>query len=156
VLQIKNLLGENKSIKITTKKYSMYLLYMDFEDCVYNKTPDGKIMVGGYSLNSILSEYPIMNSNTNVSPSDIQKGGSNFASLFKDLAVPAGLLYLQQNFNSKEKPIGNLVKDAGIIQDSIYDNLVDLVSVKSRKKHNAKTRKEKNKKIKSSRTRRNR
>jgi hypothetical protein len=129
---------------------------MDFEDCVYNKTADGKIMVGGYSLNSILSEFPIMNSNTNVAPSDIQKGGSNFASLFKDLAVPAGLLYLQQNFNAKQKPLGNLVKDAGIIQDSIYNNLVDLVSVKSRKKHNVKTRKERNKKRNVSKTRRNR
>lgn len=129
---------------------------MDFEDCVYNKTKDGKIMVGGYSLNSILSKYPIMNSNTNIAPSEIQKGGSNFAALFKDLAVPAGLLYLQQSFNIKQKPFSRLIKDTDIIKDSIYDNLVDLVSVKSRRKHNAKTRKERSKKKVSSKTRKNR
>ena len=123
---------------------------MDFEDCVYNKLPDGKIMVGGYTLDSILSEYPIMNSNTNVNVESIQNGG-NFASLFKDLAVPAGLLYLQQNFNPKSKILSNVGKHGSIIEDSLYDNLVDLVSKNKRIKHNAKTRKERSKKRKQTR-----
>lgn len=120
---------------------------MDFEDCVYNKLSDGKVLVGGYTLDSILTEHPIMNSNTNVNVTNIQNGGS-FSSMFKDLAVPAGLLYLQQNFNPQSKILSNIVKQGEVINDSLYDNLVDLVSKNKRIKHNAKTRKERRKKMK--------
>lgn len=126
---------------------------MDFEDCVYNKTKDGKVMVGGYSLNSILSQYPLMSSNTNVKAGDIQSGGNGFAKMFQDLAVPAGLLYLQQSFNPKRDTFKNLVKDVDVIPDGIYDSLVNLVSKDSRRKHNAKTRKERNKKNKTNKGR---
>lgn len=120
---------------------------MDFEDCVYNKMPDGSIMVGGYTLNSILSEHPIMYSNTNTDNNDatINQSGGSYSSIFTDLAVPAGLLYLQQNFKPNNN-IKTLVKDIGIIQDSLYDNLIGLVSKTDKRKHNIRSRKVRNNK----------
>lgn len=123
---------------------------MDFEDCVYNKTKDGKIMVGGYTLDSILSEYPVMNSNVKENANNIQKGG-NFANMFKDLAVPAGLLYLQQKFKPSSNTFSNIEKKGEVIKDSIYDSLVDIVSEKSRVNHNVRTRKSRNKNSKKTR-----
>ena len=123
---------------------------MDFEDCVYNKTNDGKIMVGGYSLNSILSQYPLMISNTNVKAGDIQTGVNGFSKMFQDLSVPVGLLYLRQSFKPMNDKFKNLVKDIDVIPEDIYDNLINLVSKDSRRKHNSKTRKERKIKYKSS------
>lgn len=62
-------------------------------DLVYYKE-NGKIMSGGFDINSILmkqdiSPYSSLNSNG-------QTGGSSVANLFKSLAVPSGLLYLHE------------------------------------------------------------
>ena len=137
---------------------------LDFNNCVYTKTKDGKTNIGGYTVDSIMNSYAPMFSNTNSdmdfsntnsdTNSDIdtnkkmskQKGG-HFASIFKDLAVPAGLLYIQQNFNSKknEKTFETLQDNITTIQESVYDKLLELVSPNERNKYNIKSRK-KNKK----------
>lgn len=123
---------------------------MDFNDCVFSKNKDGKMMVGGYDVTDIMSTDNEMyspiddkNSNTNL------KGGTNFANIFKDLAVPAGLLYLQQNFNPKETNYGYLkevTNSATVIKNTLYDNLIELVSNTKKNLHNIQTRKKRSKK----------
>lgn len=136
---------------------------MDFEDCVYNKTDDGNIMVGGYTLNSILTEYPLMYSNakvdvdTDTTKKQIVQQGGNFTSLFKDLAVPAGLLYLQQNFKPSKDSATSQIKvynEPEVISDSLYDSLLQLVSKNKQRKHNRKSRKERTNKRRNSTRRR--
>lgn len=53
--------------------------------------------------------------------SDTMKGGSPL----KELAVPAGLFFLQQAFDHKTP--SHSVQDEGVISDSLYDRLLSLV-----------------------------
>lgn len=93
----------------------------------------------GYKLNKITPNI------------DQQIGGTNVSSLFKNLAVPAGLLYLQQNINPHEYNIKNT---NDVIEKSLYDKLLDLASVnekknikskKHTKKHTKKIKQKRNK-----------
>ena len=117
---------------------------MDLNDLVYNRNQKGEIMSGGYTIKSIMSS---INSNTNM------KGGATnsakFDDAFKDLAVPAGLLYVQ-----KSQQIGDelpVTKDAlflsyDTIDEALYDKLVNLASYNKNKhssnsKHSSKEKK---------------
>ena len=55
----------------------------------------GNIMSGGFLINNIFlgGNQPVLKT---INSSKTQSGGS-VSSIFKDLAVPAGLFYLQQN-----------------------------------------------------------
>ena len=111
---------------------------MDLNDLVYNRNQKGEIMSGGYTIKSIMSS---INSNTNM------KGGATnsakFDDAFKDLAVPAGLLYVQ-----KSQQIGDelpVTKDAlflsyDTIDEALYDKLVNLASY-NKNKHSSKEKK---------------
>lgn len=161
-------------------------------DLVYYKDEkNGSFMSGGYKINSemfgnmkpmfvmndLYSEEDfekqekknLKKENTNASK---QKGGNGllFSSIFKDMAVPAGLLYLQQtidtdgkslfiddnsddddndkNKRSKKNKILNLkkIKENEVVSDSLYDRLVDMVSPQNKKNYNRKSRKISNKK----------
>lgn len=126
---------------------------MDFNDCVFSKNKDGKMMVGGYDVTNIMSTdnemyTPLKHNDTKNSNTNL-KGGTNFANIFKDLAVPAGLLYLQQNFNPKQTNYGILKEvtdSASVVKDTLYDSLIDLVSNTKKNLHNMKTRKKRSKK----------
>jgi len=66
-------------------------------DLVYYKE-NGKVMSGGFDINSILmkqgiSPFSSLNSNNSALS---QTGGSSVSNLFKSLAVPSGLLYLHE------------------------------------------------------------
>jgi hypothetical protein len=147
---------------------------MDFNDCVYSKNKDGSLMVGGYKLDNILSNSPVMFSNTNTkdhiydyddsgsdsgsdkdtkntSKNNQDMKGGNFSKVFSDLAVPAGLLYLQQNYNTKNSFVNGITEKVGIIKDDLYDNLINIVSNNKKMKHNIKTRRNNNKKNKKTR-----
>ena len=64
------------------------------KDFVYTRDDDGNVQSGGYKIESLLLEkgIPIKPSSQQIK----QKGGG-VASILADLAVPAGLLYMQQN-----------------------------------------------------------
>ena len=83
--------------------------------------------------------------------SNIQKGG-DFTSLFSNLAVPAGLLLLQQN-TSKNKNLKSLYSERKVIDSSLHDKLLEHVNKNKRIHHNRKTKS--NKKILSNKTRKN-
>jgi hypothetical protein len=79
-------------------------------DLVLYKDGGGNYTAGGYNLSSI-------NNTTN----QVQHGGS---SKLNDLAVPAGLLFLQQNTHTHYQVIDN----DDVVSDSLYDKLVSLAS----------------------------
>ncbi len=95
-------------------------------------TREGKnVMSGGYKIDNLFLQ-------NNISPfktdnSDNQEGG-NISSMFSNLAVPAGLLLLQQKTN--KKTFTNMYnKDSSeVIDSSLYDKLLGIASGKKEKK----------------------
>ena len=92
---------------------------MKYDEMVYNKE-EGKIMAGGYLVNSLLLNEgkPVAYSN------DIIKGGKGkFSDRFKHLAVPAGLLYIPMH-SDKIPIIHN--NDMEVVNDDLYEKLLKL------------------------------
>ena len=115
---------------------------LGIDDLVFSKN-DGKIQAGGFIIQNSLLEKGIpaitVQNNKNMS-------GGSVSSLFKDLAVPAGFLYLQQNMAQKFYH----EKHPEMINNGIYDKLFKLAQDKPIKKYT-----KKNKKTKSKNTRKN-
>ena len=100
---------------------------------IYNK--DGNVMAGGFKVDTIYgNESPLKTLNSTHS----QSGGS-VGEIFADLAVPAGLLFMQQNYPSKYK--FETLSHENAISDSMHDKLLSMVSPNKRLHHNIKTRK---------------
>ena len=97
---------------------------MKYDEMVYNKE-EGKIMAGGYLVNSLLLNEgkPVAYSN------DIIKGGKGkFSDRFKHLAVPAGLLYIPTDkipMHSDKIPIIHN-NDMEVVNDDLYEKLLKL------------------------------
>ena len=90
---------------------------LDIDDLVFHKGPDG-ITAGGYTIQSALigkDAAPITTMNGG-------KTGGSVSSAFKDLAVPAGLLYMQRSIAARHKH----EKTSEIIPDELYDKLFSL------------------------------
>lgn len=110
-------------------------------------TKEGKnVMSGGYKIDNLFLE-------NNISPlttdnSENQEGG-NISSMFSNLAVPAGLLLLQQKVN--KHTFSNMYnKDSSeVIDSSLYDKLLDIASGKKE----VSSKKEKKLKVKKRATR---
>ena len=94
-------------------------------DFVYHQK-DGKIKSLGYTINNILLEEGL--------PAFAQSGGGLPGG--SDLIIPAGLLLLQQTIQKptdlKDLKVEKL-EDVDVIDNSLYDKLLQLVSVKKPK-----------------------
>jgi hypothetical protein len=97
---------------------------MDDLDMIYNMN-DGKIMAGGYSVNSILLN--------DQQPALYQQGGKGTKKVsdrFNNLAVPAGLLYINDNNNDNNNSYKNntdaINDNNSIINDALYEKLLHL------------------------------
>jgi len=113
----------------------------DFNDTDFAFTNDkyGNTMGGGYIFDSPLLRDTI----------STQKGGGSILSAFKDLAVPAGLLYTQKTLQKN-----NLVKyenSSEVIEEGIYEKLLSMIEPKNQKKHAIKTKRNRENKRKMSR-----
>ena len=107
----------------------------------------GKIKAGGFMIKNTLLEQRLpamgINNKKNIT-------GGSVSSLFNDLAIPAGLLYLQQNMTTNHYH----EKHPEMMDNSIYDKLLGLaedkqerkLTKKSKKSKPRKTRKKNNKK----------
>lgn len=115
---------------------------------MFKNDKDNVIQSGGYKINSILKKYninPMRSLNTNSLNNDnsnkVKK--DKISSIYDDLAVPAGLLYLQdmskkfvdnndivKNMNDLNKNSIN-VNNNELIEDSLYDKLFKLASISS-------------------------
>lgn len=117
------------------------------DDLIIRKGENGKYSAGGFNISNII------NSNTTpcvtLGTSQTQTGGGigNIAILdkLKDLAVPAGLLYLQQSLsknylgNDKSKDEDDDENDT--ISSNLYDKLFNLASLSASDKPSAPSKK---------------
>ena len=119
------------------------------EDLIFYREGDN-IYSGGFSVNSILLKQgysPIYTMNYK-NDSNFQEGGSgtseNVSDLFKDLAIPSGLLYLPNKFGGeKEIEEPDMDDDEGdtVIHEDIHDKLLQFVSKNPSEIHKKKTAK---------------
>ena len=110
----------------------------------FQNTPGGGISSSGYKIDTFHAnnELPLMVSNNSYKK---QKGGQGpLSSTFQDLAVPAGLLFIQQIYNPNKYSIEEVKEETMTLNDSLFNKLLDLTEPKKK----TQTRKLKNKKIK--------
>tara|TARA_B100000902_G_C27299007_1_gene911686 strand:- start:450 stop:815 length:366 start_codon:yes stop_codon:yes gene_type:complete len=112
---------------------------LGIEDLVFSNN-NGNIQAGNFMIkNSFLEQNlaPMRTQNKHKSLS-----GGSVSSLFKDLAVPAGLLYLQQTM----VPRNYHEKHPEMIESSIFDKLIGLSKDKPERKLTKKVKNKKNRK----------
>ena len=126
---------------------------MDNSEFVFTQTTDengNKIVIGGgYKIDSyflkegkpIMTTYntDIQTINENISR---QNGGKNVSSPFENLAVPAGIFYVNQKvpkLSTAETHYNN--NDHNMLPEDIYDKLLSLVQQAPKKKNTRKNRK---------------
>ena len=106
-------------------------------------TKEGKnVMSGGYKIDNIFLQNNISPFKTDNSSN--QEGG-NVSSMFSNLAVPAGLLLLQQKTNKKTFSNMYNKENSEVIDSSLYDKLLNIASGR-KEKTNKKPKKERNRK----------
>lgn len=98
---------------------------------IYNQGDE--IMAGGFKINTMFSNgsSPMITNNSNS-----KMTGGSIGSIFSDLAVPAGLLFIQQSYPPKYK---FKTSDSVVIPDSMHDRLLSLVTPRQRLHHNVRT-----------------
>tara|TARA_B100001173_G_C15968519_1_gene538956 strand:- start:177 stop:578 length:402 start_codon:yes stop_codon:yes gene_type:complete len=96
-----------------------------------NETMCAGFKVNNLLLNSNNPAFVTLNNNKNVNNKDVNNKDVNnkVSSLFDDLAVPTGLLYIQEKMNpiSKEDSVG-------VIGESLYNKLLSLAETKPKNK----------------------
>lgn len=117
-------------------------------DLVLYSNPDGKMYSGGFNINSIFLNKelsPIFN----INASSTQSGGNNVSELFDNLAIPRGLLYLNDRIEGGNNQRVTIENDESIendvINDDIYNKLLNLVELKKSKHTKTKNKKHKKK-----------
>ena len=125
---------------------------MGSDDMIFQNV-NGTRYTGNYKIHNMFKD-------SGVGPySYIQHGGSSeilMSSMFENLAVPTGLLFLQQSYPSKSKDVSlkQINEKVSVIKDDLYSSLLDLVGTKKQeasvkketKKNTRRLRKESNKK----------
>ena len=95
------------------------------DDLVIRKSDNGKYSAGGFNISNIIQSNP--SPCVTLATHNEQTGGSNVAILdgLKNLAVPAGLLYLQQSLSR------NYLKSDKdeTISENLYNKLFNLASL---------------------------
>ena len=105
-------------------------------DLIFYKNTEGKIMSGGYNVESHMLQKGISPMQTlNVS----QYGGKDdkVSNSFENMAVPAGLYYITQP-NRKNKEQTNYKKEHVVLPDDIFDKLFEMVEYDDKKKRKTK------------------
>jgi hypothetical protein len=110
---------------------------MNNNDMIFNKT-NGKITAGGWNINSDLlqNDFPLA--------AQHQVGGGT--STIENLAVPAGLIILQNMIDSNTKsPLNDLLEEPKVIGEDLYEKLLNLAGRKKRGSHNTRKNRPKRK-----------
>ena len=111
------------------------------DDLIFYKADDGKIMSGGYSVESRMLQDGISPMRTlNLE----QLGGkdkkeSKVSNGFENLAVPAGLYYITQpQSKTKYKEQNSYNKEHTPLSDDIFDKLYEMIEYNEKKKRKTK------------------
>jgi hypothetical protein len=98
---------------------------------------------GGYKINSFFLKEgisPITTYNTNDLSNTNEQSGGKVSSPFENLAVPAGLFYVNMKIPKYEKENVSHYKKHDMLPDDIMDKLYSLVEIDKKRKR--KTRKQ--------------
>ena len=97
-------------------------------DMIYNKS-GGTTMAGGFSINSrLLNEgLPAVYNGDNIDTNNTNKREyEKFSERFKHLAIPAGLLYINDSFNNSKSIDNDNNNNNEVINDDLYEKLLTL------------------------------
>ena len=114
--------------------------YLGTDDFIFYKE-NGKIMSGGYTVNSILLNNGISPMQTNNTDNQV---GGKVSAVFENLAVPAGIFYINQKqplLDEKNIPQyghSHLPETHEPLSDDIHDTLFKLVELDKKRKRNTK------------------
>jgi len=112
-----------------------------------NYKPDGstEIIGGGYKVNSFFlqDEIPAMTTLNNSVYNNSYQYGGKVSSPFENLAVPAGLFYINQKIQKKYNPLDNPYQKHEMLSDDIMNKLFGLVEVDKKRKRKTRNRNDK-------------
>ena len=95
------------------------------DDLIISKNSSNKTICGGFKVNNILlnsDNPPVVTINSKKKPLN------KVSSLFDDLAVPAGLLFIQDKLTPRYSE-----KTEKIVDDTLYDRLFNLAQINTKK-----------------------
>ena len=113
-------------------------------DLIFYKDSDGKIMSGGYSVESRMLEEgisPMRTLNLEQDGGREKKGKKEekVSNGFENLAVPAGLYYITQpQSKTKYKEQNSYNKEHSPLSDDIFDKLYEMIEYNDKKKRKTK------------------
>ena len=113
-------------------------------DLIFYKDSDGKIMSGGYSVESRMLEEgisPMRTLNLEQDGGREKKGKKEdkVSNGFENLAVPAGLYYITQpQSKTKYKEQDSYNKEHTPLSDDIFDKLYEMIEYNDKKKRKTK------------------
>lgn len=114
----------------------------DGSDFVFTKGSDGNIVGGGYKIKSLFLQEgipPMTTYNSDNGDNNNQDGGK-VSSPFENLAVPAGIFYINMRMPKNEfEKSSDHYKPHTMVSDEMIDKLYSLVEVDNKRKR--KTRK---------------
>ena len=114
----------------------MNSIFQEEDFCIYKS--NGQVKSLGWNINSKLlqNDMPIAAYNQSG-------GGANSA--LQNLAVPAGLILLQNSIYSKTNPIDNILEEPKAIGEELYSKLLKLAGRKKRVSHDTRKKRKKRK-----------
>lgn len=118
--------------------YNNYKPEFTDDDFLFYKAGD-VIMSGGYSIDSLLLKEGISPMQTfNSLENNNQMGGNKASNIFENLAVPAGLLYINKKNIGSYSSLSDY-KETKMLPDNIFDEFMSMIEMDKRKRK--KTRK---------------
>ena len=134
----------------------MYMKEISANDMIFYKEGDN-IMSGGFSIDSILLHKGLSPMQTKNGGSTLS-GGDSVSSIFKNLAVPAGLLYQPTNekknklfkYDEYEYEGGFNPANDTVLPENIHSLLMNIIEVDNNKKSKRERNTRKHKKGKKS------
>jgi hypothetical protein len=115
-------------------------IYMELgpDELIFNTDKDGNVTAAGFSVNSCLLR-------SGGSPRATVNGGSSkggsVSEVFKNLAVPAGLLYMQRSLSSSYPSVNK--EEAA--PETLYNKLLDLATDQPKPQKRRKSRRKRKK-----------
>jgi hypothetical protein len=118
--------------------YNNYKPEFTADDFLFYKAGD-VIMSGGYSIDSLLLKEGIspMQTFNSLENGNNKMGGNKASNIFENLAVPAGLLYINKKNIGSYSSLSDY-KETKMLPDNIFDEFMNMIEIDKRKK---KTRK---------------
>ena len=118
--------------------YNNYKPEFTADDFLFYKAGD-VIMSGGYSIDSLLLKEGIspMQTFNSLENGNNKMGGNKASNIFENLAVPAGLLYINKKNIGSYSSLSDY-KETKMLPDNIFDEFMSMIEIDNRKK---KTRK---------------